>query len=256
MPFPSAAELEECYSGDYAYPAHEIIETEKRWRSDGLLDLAGVRGGRVLDVGCMYGYLLDEAKCRGAETWGVEIAEAPAAAAASHGHRIAAKTVEELRAQRPDLRFDYIFAQHVLEHIADPASFLSSIHSLLTENGRLVLAVPNINARLRSLATRSWGWYQVPVHVYHYGKTSLTQLVERYGFSVKDVQTRGGDTLFMALTAFQSVGIVPKQKGGSQGRPSWLLRTGFRALGQVTKPIVARLDDELIVVAERSTKDA
>jgi SAM-dependent methyltransferase len=249
MPKPTAKELEDCYAGDYAYGAHTIIEAEKRWRSRRLLDFAGVEGGRVLDVGCMFGYLLDEAKARGAETWGVELADMPAGVASSNGHHVVAGMIEDLRAKHPDARFDAVFAQHVLEHVPEPKSFLDTAREMLSSSGKLVLAVPNVDARARSLAKRSWGWYQVPVHVYHYGETSLRRLLEQNGFRVLKTGKRGGDTLFMALTAMQGMGVVPKR--GADKPPSALLRSAFRVIGEATKPLTAALDDELMVLAER-----
>lgn len=248
MPFPTAEELDLVYAADYGYGAHQIIEAEKRWRSRGLLDFGDVHGGRVLDVGCMFGFLLDEAKERGAETWGVEIAGPPAAAAAQNGHRIAAKTIEEL-SDTP--KFDAIFAQHVLEHIREPGSFLDKARDLLAEKGKLVLAVPNVEARVRRAAKNAWAWYQVPVHVYHYAEGSLRRLLEQHGLRITNVGTRAGDTLFLALTAMQSAGIVPK-KGGAQSEPGALTKTAFRILGEATKPLVRAGDDELMVVAERA----
>jgi SAM-dependent methyltransferase len=252
MPKPTAKELEDCYAGDYAYGAHQLIEAEKRRRARGLLDFASIEGGRVLDVGCMFGYLLDEARSRGAETWGVELAKMPAGVASSNGHRVLTGMIEDLRAKHPDERFDALFAQHVLEHLPEPESFLAAAHEMLGDRGKLVLAVPNVDARARSLAKRSWGWYQVPVHVYHYGETSLRRLLEKNGFRVVKTGKRGGDTLFMALTAMHGVGIVPKR--GADKPPSGLLRGAFRVLGEATKPLTAALDDELRVVAERLSR--
>lgn len=249
MPRPTSKELEDCYAGDYAYGAHQIIEAEKRWRSRGLLDFASIEGGRILDVGCMFGYLLDEAKSRGADTWGVELAEMPAGVAASNGHHVVTGMIEDLRKKHPDVCFDAILAQHVLEHVPEPVSFLESAREMLTPHGKLVLAVPNVDARARSLAKRSWGWYQVPVHVYHYGETSLRRLLEKNGFRVVKTGKRGGDTLFMVLTAMQGVGVVPKR--GADKPPSAMLRGAFRVFGEATKPLTAALDDELMVVAER-----
>src|SRR6185369_13477918 len=90
--------------------------------------------------------------------------------AADKGHDVHNGTIEAFVHARPQLRagFDAIFAQHVLEHVPDPRSFLSAARELLRPGGRLVICVPNFEARLRKLAPSSWGWYQVPVHLHHY----------------------------------------------------------------------------------------
>src|SRR6186713_1174387 len=69
MPRPTPAELDACYASSYGYGAHTLIEGEKRYRSAALVRRAQLRPGRVLDVGCMFGFLLDEAAAAGHETW-------------------------------------------------------------------------------------------------------------------------------------------------------------------------------------------
>lgn len=90
----------------------------------------------------------------------------------------------------------------------------------------------------------------MPVHVYHYGARSLEKLLDQHGFRALRTATRGGDSLFMVLTAMQGMGVVPKR--GSDKPPSALLRGAFRVFGEATKPLAAALDDELMVVAERA----
>jgi SAM-dependent methyltransferase len=247
MPRPSDHELSRCYDGAYGYDAHDLIEPEKRRRSAWLLRWSGVRAGKVLDVGCMFGFLLDEAKHAGLETWGVELSPGPAAAAAAKGHRVTTGTLEDLASAQPSLRFDAIFAQHVLEHVVDPHAFLETARGLLAPGGKLVICVPNFEARLRRLAPTGWGWYQVPVHLHHFSSRALGRLLGDAGFAVGGERTRGGDSLFLVLSAMQTLGV---SAGGaaSAARPG-LARTVLRMFGEVTRPYAALGDDELAVIA-------
>jgi 2-polyprenyl-3-methyl-5-hydroxy-6-metoxy-1,4-benzoquinol methylase len=249
MPRPTTDELRACYEGDYDYGAHTLIAPEKRWRAGRLIELAEVRAGRVLDVGCMFGYLLDEAKRRGSETWGVELSTEPGREAAAKGHHITAGTLDDLAAAHPDARFDHIFAQHVLEHIEDPLPFLATARELLTENGKLVLCVPNFGARLRKLAPEAWGWYQVPVHLHHFSEPSLRRLVERAGLVTTTTTTRGGDSLFVAVTALRTLGVEPQRGGKPPGRA---LQSAFRLVGTVLRGYYSAGDDELVLIARRA----
>src|SRR4051812_21891779 len=56
MPPPSADELARCYQATYGYSTHDLIEVEKRRRAAALLDWSGIDAGRILDVGCMFGF--------------------------------------------------------------------------------------------------------------------------------------------------------------------------------------------------------
>jgi 2-polyprenyl-3-methyl-5-hydroxy-6-metoxy-1,4-benzoquinol methylase len=51
-------------------------------------------------------------------------------------------------------KFQNIFLVHTLEHLDDPIGALRSIGSWLTENGRLIVAVPNAEALSRQIAVR------------------------------------------------------------------------------------------------------
>lgn len=246
MPRPSAEELARCYAATYGYSAHDLIEVEKRRRAAALLDWSGVRSGRILDIGCMFGFLLDEARARGLVPCGVELSAKAAAAATAKGHDVVTGTIEELARDRPAQRFEAIFAQHVLEHVPDPRGFLAIARAQLVPGGKLVLCVPNFEARLRKIARSGWGWYQVPVHLHHFSSRALHRLLGDVGFEIAAERTRGGDTLFLLLSALQALGVTV---GGGAGGQAGLARTALRVLGEVTRPYYALGDDELAVIA-------
>ncbi len=251
-PRPTAAELDACYASTYGYGAHTLIEHEKRYRSRRLLDRAGLAHGRLLDVGCMFGFLLDEAARRGLETWGVELSPEPARAAAAHGHRVTIGTLDDHVSAHPDQRFDAIVAQHVVEHLPDPAGFFRQAAGLLAPGGRLVIAVPNFEARLRRLAPAAWGWYQVPVHLHHFTARGLRHLAIAAGLEVEAEAAHGGDTLFLALTALQAA-RRPVTGGDGDRASGGAARMALRAAGAGLRPYYQLGDDELVLVARRRT---
>jgi len=248
MPRPTAEELTRCYEATYGYSTHDLIEAEKRRRAAWILSWSGVRTGKILDVGCMFGFLLDEARRIGIEPHGVELSPGAAEAAAEKGHDVFTGTIEAYAALHADAKFDAIFAQHVLEHIAEPRDFLTTARSLLAPGGKLVICVPNFEARLRKVTPRGWGWYQVPVHLHHYSSRALHRLLGDTGFSISDEKTRGGDTLFLLLSALQTLGM--NVGGESGGKNAGLARTALRVIGEVTRPYYALGDDELAIIAQ------
>jgi len=247
MPRPTAEELSRCYESTYGYSTHDLIEVEKRRRASALLAWSGVKTGKILDVGCMFGFLLDEARGAGLVPYGIELSPGAAAVASEKGHDVFNGTIEEFAAARPTLKFSAIFAQHVLEHIEDPRAFLATAKSLLEPGGKLVICVPNFEARMRKLAPSSWGWYQVPVHLHHFSSRALHRLLDDVGLDVATERTRGGDTLFLALSALQTLGM---SVGGAAGNAKpGLARTALRVFGEVTRPYYALGDDELAIIA-------
>lgn len=252
MPRPSAEDLARCYEATYGYSTHDLIEAEKRRRAAALLDWASVAAGRILDVGCMFGFLLDEAARRGLAPTGIELSAGAAAAAAAKGHDVFTGTIEGFARDRPGLRFDAIFAQHVLEHVPDPHGFLELARGMLAPGGKLVLCVPNFEARLRKLAPSGWGWYQVPVHLHHFSSRALRRLLGDAGLEVVTERTRGGDTLFLILSALQTLGA--NLSGAAGDRAPKRARAALRVIGEVTRPYYTLGDDELAVIARPAAR--
>ncbi len=249
VPRPTPEQLAECYASSYGYATHDLIEHEKRRRAAALIEWSGVKIGKILDVGCMFGFLLDEARAIGLEPHGIELSKEPAEAAAANGHEVFTGTIEQYAETSPH-RFNAIFAQHVLEHIPEPREFLEVARRLLEPGGKIVICVPNFEARLRKIVPRAWGWYQVPVHLHHFSSRALHRILEDTGFAVADERRRGGDTLFLLLSALQTLGLSVGGSTGSGG--GGLTRTALRAIGEVTRPYYALGDDELAIIARVS----
>ncbi|MCA9587292.1 MAG: class I SAM-dependent methyltransferase [Myxococcales bacterium] len=248
VPVPEPEELNAFYATEYTYDAHLLISAEKRWRARHILDAALPPGAkRVLDVGCMYGYLLEEAKARGVtDAVGVELSSGPAKAASAAGLDVFCGTIEDYAKKDPGV-FDLVVAQHVLEHVPEPLAFLREARALLPTGGTLCIAVPNYDARARRVFKEAWGWYQVPVHLHHFGARGLEGLIEQAGFRVERSERRGGDSLFVLMTLLQSVGNMPSSANAKA--PSAVSRALVRTASALLRPYYFVGDDELLVVA-------
>lgn len=92
-------------------------------------------GGRVLDIGCGSGELLDAFRELGWETWGIE----PSERGAFPRHR-------ELSAVPTDASFHVVVLHHVLEHVAKPLDMLRAVAGALREPGIVAVSVPRLDA--------------------------------------------------------------------------------------------------------------
>jgi len=88
---------------------------------------------------------------------------------------------------------DTIVAGELIEHIDNPGQFLTQAKQHLKPEGNLILTTPNPWAIVH---LRRWvtGTYSInPTHVAWYGPRVLTQLLDRYGFTVTKLHTTERD---------------------------------------------------------------
>jgi SAM-dependent methyltransferase len=162
----------EAYYGDagerrFVGPVERLQRTLYASRVRRVETAAGGRPGRVLDVGCGRGYLLDAFRRRGWTVEGTEIS-APSSAHAREalGITVHLSQLEELCL--PTGSYDAVTLWHVLEHVPDPASVLAEVHRLLRPGGVLLVSVPNFGSPEAWTAGPGWFHLDVPRHLYHF----------------------------------------------------------------------------------------
>src|SRR3989344_7493141 len=97
--------------------------------------------GKIIDLGCSYGFLGDLMEPKGFEYVGVDIAER-IKEARKRGRNIVKANIEE-RLPFKDKTFDYVFCGDTLEHLYRPWKVLGEAKRLLKKDGVLIVAVPN-----------------------------------------------------------------------------------------------------------------
>jgi len=148
--------------------------------------LAGLRPGRALDVGCGDGSFLAALAQLGWEVCGTELSPSVAATARERlGERISTDTMEKTG---PDSSFDLITFWHVLEHMDDPRSALNHARRLIKPDGSVIIAVPNIESFQAQMFKQDWLHLDVPRHRWHFEPGTLTRLADRCGFEVDHVR--------------------------------------------------------------------
>ena len=144
--------------------------------------LAGGRPGRVLDVGCGRGRLLQAFRRRGWEVHGTELGEDAARHPRALGIPVHVGPLES--APWPDASFDAVTMWHVLEHWPDPAEPLSHAARVLRPGGALLVGVPNFASPEARAARAGWFHLDVPRHLVHLGPADLERLLDEHGLHV------------------------------------------------------------------------
>jgi SAM-dependent methyltransferase len=128
-------------------------------------------GAKVLDFGCGDGKFLNLLQHYGWETYGIE----PSSSAAFPRHR-------HLTSPPQDGTFDFVFLNHVLEHVIDPLGVLRQLAGSLRQGGVLFVSVPRVDTlpQHRDLKYCLSGHR----HVVCFSDTCLTGLLARAGLAV------------------------------------------------------------------------
>ncbi|HZA38650.1 MAG TPA: methyltransferase domain-containing protein [Candidatus Baltobacteraceae bacterium] len=84
----------------------------------------GLTGGDLLEIGCGYGYLLDEGRLMFQRRVGTEFSSEGAAIARATGAEVFVGGIEQVP---PGMEFDCITATQVIEHVYEPLSFVQRL---------------------------------------------------------------------------------------------------------------------------------
>lgn len=191
-PAPTDATLAEIYGKHYydAWGLHSdanTVATLKRATFGYVLDLLPPmpRGAKLLDLGAATGFLLEVAKERGIDPYGVELSEFGAGEIAKkfgEGHAFRGE-VED--ATFPDARpgdFSAVTMCDYIEHVRDPRRVLKRVYELLAPGGAVALTTPNTASVSHKVLSRGWSHYKIE-HLYYFRPANMKQLLESAGFT-------------------------------------------------------------------------
>lgn len=159
-----------------------------------LTDTFGLKGGRVIDVGCGQGEFLDLLCAEsGARGTGYDPSY-DASQSTVDGGRVEI-VATEFPPESPPPAADLVTSRHVLEHISRPVEFVRSIARSVARGDRrpgLFLEVPSGRFMFEDLAV----WDLIYEHCSYFSPASLSTVAHRGGFSVHRVfETYGGQYL-------------------------------------------------------------
>lgn len=91
-------------------------------------------------------------------------------------------------------KFEVIVAADVLEHLYDPWTLLRELHPLLTDDGQVVVSLPNVghNAVISCLLTNDFEYRPCGLldqtHVRFFGISNIQEMFETAGFKIIEVE--------------------------------------------------------------------
>ncbi|KKQ89809.1 MAG: putative methyltransferase [Candidatus Curtissbacteria bacterium GW2011_GWC2_38_9] len=140
----------------------------------------GYKNGRILDIGCAYGFFLGEADKYGFETYGIDISKY---ALGQADKNTKAKLVR-LNLSTDKIPFkdvDVCVMLNTLEHIPNYWQLLEEVKRILKRKGLLCLFVPTEKR-----------WLTDPTHINFFTVNTLRFVLEKAGFKIIKIGEEGG----------------------------------------------------------------
>jgi SAM-dependent methyltransferase len=159
-------------------PESALVARRKYWLS--LLAREAGAPGRLLDVGCGAGALLDVAAESNWQAHGQDIAAAGAAEARSRGHSVRVGELKDCNYETHS--FDAATMIEVIEHLVDPRETLTTVRALLRPRGQLLIATGDIGSLGARLLGKRWGYLRPPGHVSYFTRPAMSSVLLQCGF--------------------------------------------------------------------------
>lgn len=144
--------------------------------------------GRLLDVGCGAGHLLNRIRQLGWEVEGIDFDE-NAVEQAKKLYQLKAQTGDLKTIAYPNNSFDVITLKHVIEHIPEPVELLQECYRILKTGGRLIMTTPNIQSWGHQRFQHYWRGLEPPRHLFLYNCHTLAEITKKAGFTQIDTRT-------------------------------------------------------------------
>ncbi len=190
-PAPADATLSAIYGKHYydAWGLHDDVSTVGDLKKATFAYVLGQlpqlpRGSKLLDCGAATGFLLEIAKQRGLEPYGVELSEFGANAIAEKfgADRAFRGEIENARfADAGEGSFQAITMCDYIEHVRDPKRVLERAGTLLAPGGVLALTTPDTDSLTHRGLGKGWSHYKVE-HLYYFGHDNITRLLRSAGY--------------------------------------------------------------------------
>ena len=151
----------------------------------------------LLDYGCGTGDFLKYCMLKGHQAVGLEIDENARKIASDKG--CANVFSPDHLNNLGDCSASMITLWHVMEHIHDLHPTIKHFRRTLSDDGTIVIAVPNYESYDARVYEKYWAAYDVPRHLYHFNLRSMTKLMNDEGFKLIETKTMKLDPFYISL---------------------------------------------------------
>ena len=200
------------------------------------------KSGKLLDVGCAYGFFLELADRAGFDVYGID----PSGYAVSQAQKKFGKKVQCTQLSESDFppkSFGVITLFDVFEHLENPKKDLTTLHKMLADDGLLVVATGDTSSFWANFTGRKWTFYNPPQHIFYFNQENITRIFNESGFHIhRTIRTGKWLSLRYVVHLARTVG---ESKLASMIDP-FINKTLFGYI-----PLYLKINDNMVVFAQK-----
>lgn len=199
--------------------------------------------GKILDVGCAMGFLLELASQKGFDTYGIDVSDyAVKIAQKKFGNKIQLSPLSH--ATLKEKFFDVITMFDLIEHLKTPREDLQKLRNSLKDDGILIIQTGDVESLWAKRMKKNWHFFAPPQHLFFFSQNTLTKLLGEAGFKVVKIEKHGKWVSLRYL--FHMMRYVDRDSLGDFLYT--LVHKNF--LGKI--PVFLRFNDNMILYAKKS----
>ena len=137
--------------------------------------------GKFLDVGCSQGFLVNEAKKLGYDSYGIDLNQIDI----DGGSEMYGVNLEKSLLKNYDNgEFDIISSFNVIEHVSDPLEMLLEMRSRLKNDGVIVVGTHDVECSNHQNEGVNWKHIIPNEHLYFFSQDTIRTLADKAGLSM------------------------------------------------------------------------
>lgn len=156
-----------------------------------------ISNGKILDIGCGTGELLNFFQQRNWSCEGIEpnIMAREFAKKKYHLNVNDESNIKKIQNEN----YDIISMWHVLEHVPDINKRIEEVQRLLKKNGYLIIALPNPTSWDARFYKTHWAGYDVPRHLYHFTPEAFQVFANKHNFRIINILPLKLDSYYVSF---------------------------------------------------------
>ena len=164
----------------------------------------GKRTGAILDIGSGTGHFASYMQKMGWKVSGIELNE-DAREYSVQKFGINALSPGDINTVS-DGWADCVTLWHVLEHLYDPPGWMQEVKRILRDDGKCIIAVPNINSSDAECFGKEWAALDVPRHLWHFSPDTMIRFVKNQGLVCERIRSMPLDVFYISILSYRNTG--------------------------------------------------